>query len=376
MKTSERLLYLKQGPKIAWDAMTRGEYRFQYDLMPVVVRDMSAAQRINLLRAGANLAHRRLNPWSWPLHMQVELTSYCELECPVCPTGTGELKRSAKAIEVALVEQLFSEVGRYLLTVSLWGWGEPLLHKQLAEILKIAERYPMASLLSTNGQQLATDRVQRALRTHPPTYLIVAIDGLTDETNTVYRRGARLEPALAGVKALAEWKAQSGSPYPILHCRFIAMSQNEHELPHLEEFCRQAGFDMISVRSLSIIDTSQDRHGDLIPLSGSLRAYDYQEEKRVRREDFVCQHPFTFPTLMSDGTLVACDQDYNCAQAFGKLTPSTSFAALWRSRRASEIRGVIRDNPAEFSFCRNCPYADRPVSSCSIQSFELRPFAP
>ena len=44
---------------------------------------------------------------------------------------------------------------------------------------------------------------------HPPTYLIVAIDGLTDETNSVYQ-GARLAPALEGVRALADWKERSG----------------------------------------------------------------------------------------------------------------------------------------------------------------------
>ena len=109
---------------------------------------------------------------------------------------------------------------------------------------------------------------------------------------------------------------------------------------------------------------------------GLLRAYDYQEQKRVRREDFVCQHPFTFPTLMADGTLVACEQDYNCAQAYREIN------AIDLIRRTVAKPASFRDpggdsrQPAEFRFCSNCPYADRPVSSCSIQSFELRPFTP
>jgi radical SAM protein with 4Fe4S-binding SPASM domain len=374
MKTWERWEYLRRGPQIAWAAMVHGEYRFDYDLMPIVVRGMGLSQRVNLLKSGLNLAYRRTKPWAWPLHMQVELTSFCELECPVCPTGTGELERSAKSIDVELVEQLFSEVGRYLLTVSLWGWGEPLLHKKLGEILAIVERYPVATLLSTNGQSLTTPRVQEALRSHPPTYLIVALDGLTDETNSVYRRGAKLQPALEGVKELAEWKRMTGSRLPVLHCRFMAMSQNEHELTRLEEFSREAGFDMASVRSLSIVDTLRDRHRDMVPVSDLLRAYSYQGASRVTRDDFICQHAFTFPTLMADGSLVACEQDYNCGQAYGKLSPQISFAELWNSRTASAVRRVIRDTPSDYSFCRNCPYADRPISSCSIQSYPLRPF--
>ena len=155
MKTSERLQYLKQGPKIAWDAMTRGEYRFQYDLMPVVVRDMSAAQRINLLRAGARPGAPAPETLELAAPHAGGIDELLRARVSRLPYRYGRAETLGEGDRGALVEQLFSEVGRYLLTVSLWGWGEPLLHKQLAQILKIAERYPMASLLSTNGHRLA-----------------------------------------------------------------------------------------------------------------------------------------------------------------------------------------------------------------------------
>jgi hypothetical protein len=177
VRRRERWEYLGQAPRIAWDALVRGQYRFTFDTMPMVVRGMSPAARLNLMAAGLNLAHRRLKPSSRPLHMQIELTSVCELECPVCPTGVGELTRTGRAIDLDLFEQTLREVGPYLLTLSLWAWGEPLLYKRLHEALEIAARYPAVTLLSTHGQQLATDRVQHAMRQHPPSCLIVAILG-------------------------------------------------------------------------------------------------------------------------------------------------------------------------------------------------------
>lgn len=373
MRSRERWEYLGRSPRIVWDAVVRGQYSFPFDLMPITVRNMSVAQRVNLLKSGFNLAYRRLQPWSWPLHMQIELTSYCDLACPICPTGRDELDRDAKAIDVRLFDKLMEEVGPYLLTVSLWAWGEPLLHKGLEEILRIAARYPVATLLSTNGQSLDQDRVQRALRAHPPAYLIVAVDGLCDETNSVYRVGARLKPALDGVRALAEWKRRTGARRPVLHCRFMAMKHNEHELPQLREFSSDAGFDLVSVRGLSIIDSDEAPHSDMVPVSALLRAYEYAGGKRVPRDDFVCQHAFTFPTVMADGTVVACEQDFNCRHPLGTLTPDNTFAGIWRSRHAAGIRGTIRDTPDDFSFCRNCPFADRPTSSCSLESYELQP---
>ena len=376
MRSRERWEYLSQAPRIAWDALVRGEYRFTFDFMPMVVRGMPAAQRLNMVRAGLNLGYRKLHAWSHPLHMQVELTSFCNLACPVCPTGNGELRRNARAMDVGLFEQLMSEAGPYLLTLSLWGWGESLLHKDLGRILEIAERYPTVTLISTNGQNLDQDRVLQALRAHPPTYLIAAIDGLCDETNSVYRVGAKLRPALEGVRKMAEWKARTGARLPILHCRFMAMKQNEHELPRVKQFALDAGFDMVSIRSLSIIDSTENSHHDLVPVSDLLRAYSYENGERVRRKDFVCQHAFTFPTMMADGRVVSCEQDFNATQPYGTLTKGSSFEGIWFSEEAAQIRGTIRDNPEEYSFCRKCPFADRPISSCSIESYTLRPFAP
>jgi len=374
VRRQERWEYLGRAPRIAWDAIARGQYRFTFDTMPMVVRGLSWPSRLNLLAAGLNLAHRRLRPWSWPIHMQVELTSFCELECPVCPTGIGELDRSASAIDPELFEQVVGEAGPYLLTLSLWAWGEPLLYKHLERALAVTARYPMVTLLSTNGQSLNSRRVQEALRPHPPTYLIVAIDGLSDETNSVYRKGARLAPALEGVRALADWKQRSGSRYPVLHCRFMAMRQNEHELPALREFATAAGFDMVSLRSLSIIDSADEAHRDMVPVDELLRAYRYEQGRRVQRHDFVCQHAFSFPTVLADGTVVACEQDFNGQQAYGVLKKGGTFRDIWLGARASEVRRTVRDHPGEYSFCRNCPYADRPISSCSFASYAVRPF--
>lgn len=373
MRSHERWAYLRNSATIAWNVALRGRYDFAFDWMPMEIRGMSAAQRLNILRAGLNLFHRRLHPWSWPLHMQVELTSFCNLRCPVCPVGTGELTRAPKAIDVDLFRRLMEEVGPYLLTLSLWAWGEPLLHPELERVLAITAGYPAATLLSTNGQNLDRDGVQNALRKHPPHYLIVAIDGLSDETNSLYRKGARLEPALDGVRALAQWKRETGSRRPALVFRFLAMKHNEHELPRLREFAAGNGFDMVSTRTLSIIDSSDEAHRALVPEADLMRAYGYHEDKRVRRDDFVCQHAFNFPTVFADGTVVACEQDFNGSHPYGVLSRETSFGGIWFSRAAAEIRKKIRDDPAQFSFCENCPFADRETSSCSLDCYPVRP---
>ena len=123
MREQERWEYLGSAPRIAWDAIVRGQYRFTFDAMPIAARGLSWPARLNLLAAGLNLVHRRLRPWSWPFHMQIELTSFCELACPVCPTGIGTLERSVSAIDPELVEDVLRDAGPHLLTLCLWAWG-------------------------------------------------------------------------------------------------------------------------------------------------------------------------------------------------------------------------------------------------------------
>jgi radical SAM protein with 4Fe4S-binding SPASM domain len=258
------------------------------------------------------------------------------------------------------------------LTTSLWGWGESLLHPRLADILRIAQNRGIATLMSTNGQNLNDEKVQQALIDYPPAYLIVALDGITDETHSKFRVGAKVGKALEGVRSIAEKRRKKGSGLPVLHLRYIVMKHNEHELPQLQEFARNNRFDELSIRTLSIIDAPEDIHHPLIPDNETLRAYSYRDGVRVRRTDFICEKAFIFPGVFADGTVVACDQDCNAQQPIGSIADGSSFADVWWSKRAAEVRKTIRDNPDSFSFCRNCPFKDRPISTCNVQYYNLR----
>ena len=112
----------------------------------------------------------------------------------------------------------------------------------------------------------------------------------------------------------------------------------------------------------------------MVPVNELLRAYRYEQGRRVQRHDFVCQHAFSFPTILADGRVVACDQDFNGQQAYGVVKKGGAFRDVWLGARASEVRRTVRDNSGEYSFCRNCAYADRPISRCSFASYAVRPF--
>jgi MoaA/NifB/PqqE/SkfB family radical SAM enzyme len=375
MRSQERRRGLLRAPKLAWDVLMRGRYAFKYDQMPMLAARMFPAKRLNLFKAGANLLGRRLNPCSMPLHMQFELTNYCNLRCPVCPTGSRSMNRAPRAMDVDVFERVMNEVGPYLLTASLWAWGEPLLHRRLKEILRAARRHDVVSLLSTNGQCLNDDRVLEALTEEPPAYLIVAFDGLTDETNSKYRVGAKVAPILEGVRRLAEMKRRRGLSIPVLNMRYIVMKHNQHELPRLDEFARQNGFELLTIRNVFFIESTCDTQtsGRLTPDADVWRRCGYARAENTRRGDFICLEPFWFPTVFADGTVVLCEQDYNARLALGRVAGDVSFTRLWYGQRAARLRQIIRDERERVSFCRKCPYLDRPITDFNVEAHYLAP---
>jgi len=307
--------------------------------------------------------------------MHVELASFCNARCPVCPIGAGTLTRPAQAMAPELYGRLLDELGRYLVTISMWAWGEPLLHPRLDEILRLTRRHNLISFLATNGERLADATVTDTLLEEPPTYLIVALDGLTRETNARYRVGVDLDHVLAGLHRLVALKRERRQKFPILHLRMIVMGHNRHELPEAREFARRHGAELFSVRTLSIFDTPEERHRQLIPEEDRWRAYEYSAGKRQGRSGFICQQPFWFPCMLADGTIVGCEEDYNAQLPMGRLDEGTTFGRIWRSRAAVEVRRRIRDHMDGQSFCRNCPYRDRDSTSCSVESVLLDPAA-
>lgn len=369
MKLKDHIKYIVKSPLIAWNILIRGRYDFEYDLMPVKAEKMPLHKRLNLVRASLNLIYRRTSSWSWPINMHVELVNYCNLKCLVCPTGAGVLARKPQNMSPALFERLLDEVGPYLLAASLWGWGEPLLHPELSSILRIAQNRGITTFLSTNGQKLNDPDVIQALIDYPPTYLIACIDGITNETNSKFRVNAKLEPILTGIKQLADMKAARGQKHPILHMRFIVMKHNEHEFTQVPKFAEEHEFDMLTIRTLAIIDSPNNIHTSLLPDYEKFRAYAYENEKRVQRNDFICEKAFTFPAVFAEGMVVACDQDCNATQTYGNIADGTSFKSLWWSQKADRIRKIIRDSSSSLSFCGNCPFKDMPVATVSRERY-------
>lgn len=77
----------------------------------------------------------------------IEITNICNLNCKFCP----ETNRKKEYINIENFEKIIQQIHKYTNLVCLHVKGEPLLHKNLEQILKILETYNLQANITTNG---------------------------------------------------------------------------------------------------------------------------------------------------------------------------------------------------------------------------------
>lgn len=77
----------------------------------------------------------------------VEITNICNLKCKFCP----ETSRKKESMSVENFEEVIKKIHKHTNLITLHVKGEPLLHKNLADILQILDKYNLKVNITTNG---------------------------------------------------------------------------------------------------------------------------------------------------------------------------------------------------------------------------------
>jgi hypothetical protein len=141
-------------------------------------------------------------------------------------------------------EKLLEEVGPFALNTVLYNYGEPLLNKNIADFVLAANGYGLSSWISSNiSMRFDVERFILAV----PTFVIAAIDGVTQETYSRYRRRGDLALVLDNLRRMVETKKRHGLGRPILAWQFLTFEHNVHEVDAAIELAKRMGIDQIRI---------------------------------------------------------------------------------------------------------------------------------
>lgn len=162
----------------------------------------------------------------------LEPTARCNLACRTCVRNVWDetLGDMSDATFAAVVEGLraFDPPP----TVFFGGFGEPLAHPGIVDMVAAAKALGCAVELITNGVPL-TEQTARGLIAAQLDRIWVSLDGARPESYADVRLGAALPEVLANVRRFAALRPASHRPRPEIGIAFVAMRRNIADLPQL-----------------------------------------------------------------------------------------------------------------------------------------------
>jgi len=203
----------------------------------------------NFLVSRYHQACRHLHLVSRPVTLMLDPSNACQLACPGCVHSANE-EFTARMLwppgimRPATFATLLAEIGPFALNTVLYNYGEPLLNKWLPEFVETAHGYGMTAQLSTNlSVRFDVERFVEAA----PDYVILSIDGATQDGYARFRKNGDLALVLDNLRRVVECKRRRGGSRPLLVWRFLTFEHNVHEVDEALRLAREIGVDVFLV---------------------------------------------------------------------------------------------------------------------------------
>jgi radical SAM protein with 4Fe4S-binding SPASM domain len=195
-----------------------------------------------------------------PAHLQLEVTSACNLRCTMCLVRyRPPVNKLAGAMSPALFERVVAQMPT-LRRLTLQGLGEPLLSPYLLGMLRRSIADGITVGFNSNATLLTRRRADELVDIGLD-WLHVSLDGATAATYEGIRDGAQFGPVVDNLAGLVAAKRAAGSDKPWLRVVFVAMRGNVGELPALVRLLASIGVNELRVQNLSHTFSDADPAG-------------------------------------------------------------------------------------------------------------------
>jgi len=319
----------------------------------VVKKSFSAYKLWNILKTQisrilSNLSDKTL-VWGLPPVIMVEAAAICNLRCPCCACGAGQVHRKQPYLDESLFQNLVDELKDSLWMILFWNQGEPFLNPRLMDMIRYASDRRIYTMTSTNGHFLnKPDEIINSRLDE----LIISLDGASEETYLKYRIGGDFFKVIKGVESLIEKRQKKNLSNPRVTIQCVISRQNEHEIESLENLARKIGADELVFKTMEI--TPGVDSADYLPQNQKFRRYSVHPDQWTRKNDQKhCPELWNQPVINSDGSFSVCCFDKTAVFNPG-MYQQGHFTDLWKGTEWMKIRERVKNNKASMLPCKYC----------------------
>ena len=347
----DRLLEVN-GSVIGSFASGRPRQRFE-----IALRHWSIKKLLNFFRIEAQLMLGSTKVSGYAYEWELDTTNICQLKCPLCHTGLGNVNRQKGTMHFDLFKKTVDEIKDYCIWLSLYSWGEPFLNKEIDRYVAYAHDANIATIISSNlNKPLTPDMAERLVKSGLDV-LIVSLDGTTQDVYEVYRVGGHLDWVLNNIKLIVQKKEELGSKTPYIEWQYIVMRQNEHQVDDAQRLAKELGVDGIVFKEVDFPHGEEDTElaERWLPASVSAPRRESPFEKPYHEGGARCWRLWRSGVVNWDGGYAPCCYLTDASDDFGEVN-TQSIKEIWNNEQYVTARGLFKDGfaPNTYVGCLNC----------------------
>lgn len=306
-----------------------------------------------------------------PSMIKIDISPQCQLACPHClhadPAGRNrpllEAQRFPKTSKMSFEDykRIIDELAGKVLAVSLFYYGDPLIHPQLDRMIEYARKSRIAVHITTHfSYKFTPDRIRRLVDSGL-SHITVAVDGASQEAYGVTRVRGRLEWVLENLRMLTEYKREQQLSAPLVEVQYLRFPHHAaDEKQRVREIAYELGADIFKASNGLRFDDTGDLY-NVVDDDPSDRRAPLPNQALPR-----CHWPYSSMVIKADGDVLPC-----CLWRVGtQYVPGAetgavgnvfqrSLASIWNDPIYRNVRRQV-SKPASYdegcqSFCDGCP---------------------
>lgn len=270
----------------------------------------------------------------YPLLVDIELSSVCNLHCPMCYTITDEFKRQVNATRMDwdLYTRIIDEIGGKVPAIRLSLRGEATLHKKFVEAVRYAKDRGIKEVsMLTHGGKLTPDFF-RQIAEAGIDWITISADGI-GATYEEVRKPLKFNDLLEKLQAIKEMKAANGWLRPVIKVQGIWPAIKENPQAYYDTFAPLT--DLVAFNPL-IDYLGNDSHIEYL-------------------ENFTCPQQYQRLVIGADGRVMKCSNDEENREVIADLKNETVHQ-IWHGEKMQQVRELHQRTRGfmESEVCRRC----------------------